>query len=112
MMAEFEFFMDVSPKWWIQSRKDELLLKKYICEKFDNDFYPRKISQGRKLIDLDEENNLKSILINKLKTGKFNYEFLPEDESLKESYFIVNGHVSIHPRRKLTNSRLLIKTTI
>ena len=112
MMTEFEFFMDVSPKWWIQSRKDELFLKKYICKKFDNDFYPRKISHGKKLIDLDKENNLKLILINKLKSGKFNYEFLPETEILKESYSIANGHVSIHPRRRLTNSRLLIKTTI
>ena len=112
MMAEFEFFMDVSPKWWIQSRKDELFLKKYIYEKFDNDFYPRKIPQGRKLIDLDKESNLKSILINKLKSGKFNYEFLPETEILKESYSIANGYVSIHPRRMLINSRLLIKTTI
>ena len=96
-MGELEFYMDVSPEWWIKSRKDESSVKKYIYEKFEYDFYPRNIS-----------NDVKSILLNKLKDGKFVYEFLPEDESIKENYSIWNGNVFTKPSKKLTNSRLLI----
>ena len=107
-MGELEFYMDVSPEWWIKSRKDESFVKKYIYEKFDYDFYPRIISKGTQKIDLDEEINFKSMLIDKLKNRKFVYEFLPEDESIKENYSIWNGTVSNQPSKKLTNSRLMI----
>ena len=107
-MDELEFYMDVSPEWWIKSRKNESFVKKYICEKFDYDFYPRIISKGTQKIDLDEEINFKSMLIDKLKNRKFVYEFLPEDESIKENYSIWNGNVSNPPSKKLTNSRLMI----
>ena len=40
---------------------------------------------------------------------EFSYEFLPEDETLKENYIISNGNVSINPDKKLINSRILIK---
>ena len=96
-MVGLEFYMDVSPEWWIKSRKDELSVKKYIYEKFEYDFYPKNIS-----------NDVKYMLLNKLKDGKFVYEFLPEDESIKENYSIWNGNISNHPSKKLTNSRLLI----
>ena len=96
-MEELEFFMDVSPEWWIKLRKDELSVKKYIYEKFEYDFYPRNISD-----------DVKSILLNKLKDGKFVYEFLPEDEIIKENYSIWKGKISNHPSKKLTNSKLLI----
>ena len=96
-MVELEFYMDVSPEWWIKSRKDESSVKKYICEKFEYDFYPRNIS-----------NYAKSILLDKLKNGKFVYEFVPEDEHIQENYSIWNGNVSNQPSKKLTNSRLLI----
>ena len=107
-MDELEFYMDVSPEWWIKSRKNESFVKKYIYEKFDYDFYPRIISKGKQKIDLDEEINFKSMLIDKLKNRKFVYEFLPEDESIKENYSIWNGTVSNQPSKKLTNSRLMI----
>ena len=107
-MRELEFYMDVSPDWWIKSRKDELYVKKYIYEKFEYDFYPRIIFRGKQKIDFNEENNFKSMLLNKLKDGKFVYEFLPEDESIKENYSIWNGTVSNLRSKKLTNSRLLI----
>jgi len=107
-MGELEFYMDVSPEWWIKSRKDESFVKKYIYEKFDYDFYPRIISKGTQKIDLDEEINFKSMLIDKLKNRKFVYEFLPEDESIKENYSIWNGNVSNQHSKKLTNSRLMI----
>jgi hypothetical protein len=96
-MGELEFYMDVSPEWWIKSRKDESSVKKYIYEKFEYDFYPRNFSD-----------DVKSILLNKLKDGKFVYEFLPEDESIKQNYSIWNGTVSNQPSKKLINSRLLI----
>ena len=107
-MEELEFYMDVSPEWWIKSRKDELSVKKYIYEKFEYDFYPRIIFNGCQKIDLDEENNFKSILLNKLKDGKFVYEFLPEDEIIEENYSIWNGNVSNPSSKKLTNSKLVI----
>ena len=96
-MDELEFYMDVSPEWWVKSRKDESYIKKYICEKFEYDFYPRNISA-----------DVKSMLLDKLKDGKFVYEFLPEDENIKENYSIWNGKISNQPSKKLTNSRLLI----
>ena len=96
-MGELEFYMDVSPEWWIKSRKDESYIKKYIHEKFEYDFYPRSISD-----------DVKSMLLDKLKDGKFVYEFLPEDESIHENYSIWNGRVFNQPSKKLTNSRLLI----
>ena len=37
-MDELEFYMDVSPEWWVKSRKDESGIKKYICEKFNLKF--------------------------------------------------------------------------
>ena len=96
-MGELEFYMDVSPEWWVKSRKDESYIKKYIYEKFEYDFYPRNISDDVKLLLLD-----------KLKDGKFVYEFLPEDEIIEENYSIWNGNVSNPSSKKLTNSRLVI----
>ena len=108
-MEELKFYMDISPEWWVNSSKDESIIKKYICEQFEYDFYPRIISLGRKQIDLDDENDYKYQLFDKVKSGEFIYEFLPEDETLKENYIISNGNVSINPDKKLINSRILIK---
>ena len=113
IVKELEFLMDVSPQWWIKARNDEKFLKQYVFEKFGRDYYPRIIRQGRKKIDLDYDGRqIKESILNLLKNGNFNYEFLPEDESLKESYSISNGYVQFHPRRKTINSRLLIKVRI
>ena len=102
--------MDVSPKWWIKARTNKEFLKQYICEKFEADYYPRIILQGREKIDLDKPGNLiKKKILKNLKCGNFEYEFFPEDENIKESYSISNGHVQFHPRRKKINSRLLIR---
>lgn len=112
-MKELEFLMDVSPQWWIKARNDEKYLKQYVFEKFDRDYYPRIILQGRKKIDLDFDGRvIKERILDLLKTGDFHYEFLPEDESLKESYLISNGYVEFHPRKKRINSRLLIKLRV
>ncbi|WP_316505466.1 hypothetical protein [Nitrosopumilus sp.] len=105
-----EFFMDVSPKWWIKARTNEEFLKQYVYEKFEKDYYPRIILQGREKIDLDTSGiPIKEKILDNLKCGNFGYEFLPEDENIKESYSISNGNVQFHPRRKKINSRLLIK---
>jgi hypothetical protein len=66
-------------------------------DQLEFDFYPRNISD-----------DVKSMLLDKLKDGQFVYEFLPEDESIQENYSIWNGHVYNKPSKKLTNSRLLI----
>ncbi len=112
-MKELEFLMDVSPQWWIKARNNEKFLKQYVFEKFERDYYPRIIQQGRRKIDLDYDGSqIKESILNLLRSGDFSYEFLPEDESLKESYSISNGYVQFQPRRKIINSRLLIKVAV
>ena len=49
------------------------------------------------------------MLLDKLISGKFDFEFLPEDEIMKENYIISNGYVSINPNKKITNSRIMIR---
>lgn len=112
-VLELEFFMDVSPAWWIKVRRNEKFLKNYIFEKFEQDYYPRIISKGRDEIDLDESGySIKQSILNLLQKGDFKYEFLPEDENMKESYSITNGHVIFEPRKSKINSRMLIKINI
>lgn len=112
-MIEITFLMDISPKWWIKARKDEKFLKKYVYEKFDSDYYPRIIILGRIKIDLDLHGiSIKEEILDKIKKGYFSYEFLPEDEILKESYSISNGQIHFHPRRTRINSRLSIRVSI
>ena len=113
MSNEFEFFMDVSPNWWRKARKDQRFLIKHVCEKFETDYYPRIVMYGREKMDLDEEGHkIKELILKNLKNAIFSYEFLPEDESVKESYLISNGLVHFHARRKRINSRLLIRVKI
>jgi hypothetical protein len=113
IVMELKFFMDVSPSWWIKARRDENFLKKYIFEKFERDYYPRIISKGRGEIDLDESGiSVKQSILKLLQKGNFSYEFLPEDEDLKESYSITNGHVIFEPRKSKINSRILIKVNL
>ena len=112
-IMELKFFMDVSPAWWIKARRDESFLKKYVFEKFERDYYPRIIENGREKIDLDKSGlQIKKNVLEILKTGNFDYEFFPEDENLKESYLISNGYVHFHPKKTKINSRLLIKVEI
>ena len=109
-MDEFVFYMDVSPKWWIKARNNSSYLESYVCDKFELDFYPRIITIRRNEIDLDKPNNkIKQEIIKKLEKNEYDYEFFPEDEKLKESYSISNGFIHFHPRKRKTNSRLLIR---
>lgn len=108
-LSQLEFYMDVSPEWWINSSKKESIVRKYICEKFEYDCYPKIITFGRQKIDLEKNYEFKSMLLDKLISGKFQFEFLPEDEIMKENYIISNGYVSINPDKKITNSRIIIR---
>ena len=108
-LSQLEFYMDVSPEWWINSSKNESIVRKYICEKFEYDCYPKIITFGRQKIDLEKNYEFKSMLLDKLISGKFDFEFLPEDEVMKENYIISNGYVSINPDKKITNSRIIIR---
>lgn len=112
-MRELNFLMDISPQWWLKARNDEKFLKNYVYEKFERDYYPRIITQGRNKIDLDYSGyKIKNKILKIIKNGDFSYEFLPEDEILKESYLISNGHIQFQPRRRKINSRLSIKVSI
>ena len=108
-LSQLEFYMDVSPEWWINSSKKESIVRKYFCEKFEYDCYPKIITFGRQKIDLEKNYEFKSMLLDKLISGKFDFEFLPEDEVMKENYIISNGYVSINPDKKITNSRIIIR---
>ena len=108
-LSQLEFYMDVSPEWWINSSKNESIVRKYICEKFEYDCYPKIITFGRQKIELEKNYEFKSMLLDKLISGKFDFEFLPEDEVMKENYIISNGYVSINPDKKITNSRIIIR---
>ena len=46
-MKELQFYMDISPKWWVNSSKDESAIKKYISDQFEYDYYPRIITSGK-----------------------------------------------------------------
>ncbi|MDX1596195.1 MAG: hypothetical protein R3327_04575 [Nitrosopumilaceae archaeon] len=112
-MQQLEFFMDVSPEWWRKARTNDEFLKEYVYKKFNRDYYPRIISRGRQKIDLDKSGTpIKECILELLRYGKFEYEFFPEDENVKESYLISNGTVHFHPRRTKINSRLLIKVNL
>jgi len=110
---ELEFFMDVSPKWWIKARLDEEYLNQYVFEKFEHDYYPRVINYNRNKIDLDKDGEIiKKDILDLLKMGKFEIEFLPEDENLNEGYSISNGTIQFQPERSTINARLLIKLVL
>lgn len=109
---ELEFFMDVSPKWWIKARLDEKYLNQYVFEKFEHDYYPRVINYNRNKIDLDQDGETIKKILNLLKSGKFEIEFLPEDENLKEGYSISNGTIQFQPKRIKINARFLIRLSI
>ena len=52
---------------------------------------------GRQQIDLDDEKDFKSQLLDKVRSGEFMYEFLPEDETPKEKYTISKGMYQLIP---------------
>ena len=110
---KLEFFMDVSPQWWIKARLDKEYLNQYIFEKFEHDYYPRVIQYNRNKIDLDQDGgNIKKNILALVKMGKFEIKFLPEDENFKEGYSISNGIVQFQPKRIKINARLLITLVI
>lgn len=105
--------MDVSPKWWSKGKKDYGFLKNYVYEKFEVDYYPREMDFRGQKIDLDySKMPLKKLILDKLEFGEFSCQFIPEDEDIKESYLISDGHVSYNPRKTKMNSRLRITLQI
>lgn len=73
----------------------------------------QELSLKEEKIDLDKLGQLiKESILENLKFGNFEYEFLPEDENLKESYSISNDYLHFYPRRKMINARLLIKVKV
>ena len=110
---KLEFFMDVSPQWWLKARDNFPFMLDYVYGKFERDYYPRIIDVGREKIDLDTNGlAIKKSVLECLKTGNFDYEFFPEEETLKESYEISDGIVHYLPRKTKMNSRILLKIKI
>ena len=105
--------MDVSPKWRLKVKNDYSFLKNYVYEKFELDYYPREIDFRGEKIDLDySKTPLKKLILDKLEFKEFGCQFIPEDEYIKESYLISDGHVSYNPRKTKMNSRLRITLQI
>ena len=102
-----EFFIDVSPKWWIKARHKDEYIKEYVIEKFESDFYPRIVEKRGKKLDIDESgNHFREEIMSAVKTGNFTFQFYPEEERLKVSYTISNGAVHYHQNKKRMNARL------
>lgn len=104
---KMEFFMDVSPKWWIKTRQKDENIKKYVIEKFESEFYPKIVEKRGKKLDIDESGNTyREEIMSAIKTGNFTFQFYPEDERLQISYTISNGAVHYHQTKKRLNARL------
>lgn len=107
--GQFEFFMDVSPNWWIVNRGSEQAIKQHVITKFARDFYPRIIINRGKKEDIgDSSNFIRKKISSKILAGDFEYEFKPEEEECKVSYVIKNGNVLFSQRRKKQSARLRI----
>lgn len=107
VLDEYLFFMDVSPCWWVKHRSSEIKIKQYVKFKFQRDYYPRTVFEGRHKIDLDDmQNPISRYLRARIDSGQFSYEFLPEEEILKTHYVIKNGNILFEKDLKKQNARL------
>ena len=109
ILGNYEFFMDVSPSWWINHRSSDKKIKKYVSRKFLSDFYPRIVFLKGKKIDMDKPKDpFREAIFSKIVRGYFLVEFLPEEEQNKIRYEIKNGKVSIHQQKEKENAKLRI----
>jgi uncharacterized protein YukJ len=112
-LDKYIFFMDVSPKWWLNHRSDNEKITKYVMEKFGRDYYPRTIFQSRKEIDLDDmDYSLSRYIRSEIRKGDFSFEFLPEEEIHKSHYIIKNGNVFFEDNLRKQNARLRISVKV
>ncbi|MDX1441697.1 MAG: hypothetical protein R3237_04500, partial [Nitrosopumilaceae archaeon] len=71
-MSEVNFLLDFSPKWWLRVKNDEMFLKTYVIERFESNYYPRIIRNGKIKIDLDKSGKVIKMKIIK-KTNQENF---------------------------------------
>lgn len=108
-LDRYIFFMDVSPRWWLNHKSSNEKIIKYVIDKFGRDYYPRTIRQSRNQIDLDDTNRFLSRYIrSEIKNANFTFEFLPEEEIRKSHYIIRNGSVVFERCLRKQNARLVI----
>lgn len=108
-LDRYIFFMDVSPRWWLNHKSSNEKIIKYVIDKFGRDYYPRTIRQSRNQIDLDDMNRFLSRYIrSEIKNANFTFEFLPEEEIRKSHYIIRNGSVVFERCLRKQNARLVI----
>ncbi len=109
ILGKLEFFMDVSPNWWISNRQNEPAIRKHVIAKFARDFYPRiVINRGKKEDIGDLTNFIRQKISSKIINGDFEYEFKPEEEDRKVSYIIKNGNVLFSQRCNKQSARIRI----
>jgi hypothetical protein len=112
-LDKYIFFMDVSPRWWLNHRSNNEKIIKYVMEKFGRDYYPRTIIQARNEIDLDDMNNsLSRYIRTEVRNADFAFEFLPEEEIRKSHYTIRNGSVIFEKDLRKQNARLKISIRV
>jgi len=112
-LDKYIFFMDVSPRWWLNHRSSNEKIIKYVMDKFGRDYYPRTIFQSRKEIDLDDmENSLSRYIRSEIENANFSFEFLPEEELRRSHYTIQNGNVIFEGTIRKQNARLKISVKV
>jgi hypothetical protein len=112
-LEHYVFFMDVTPKWWINHRNSQDKIIKYVIEKFSRDYYPRVIIKSRNKIDLDDKQNfLGRYITSQIENSEFTFEFFPEEEKRYISHTIRNGTIAFEQnlRRQGSRLRILVKT--
>ena len=112
-LDKYIFFMDVSPRWWLNHRSSEEKITKYVIDKFGRDYYPRTIFQSRIEVDLDDmSNSLSRYIRSEIEKGYFSFEFLPEEEIHRSHYIIRNGNVIFEDNLRKQNARLKISVKV
>jgi hypothetical protein len=112
-LDRYIFFMDVSPRWWLNHRSSEEKITKYVMDKFGRDYYPRTIFQSRMEVDLDDmSNSLSRYIRSEIKKGCFSFEFFPEEEIHRSHYIIRNGNVIFEDNLRKQNARLKISVKV
>jgi hypothetical protein len=108
-LGRYIFFMDVSPRWWLNHRSSNEKITNHVIDKFWRDYYPRTILQAKREVDLDDHDEpLSRYIRSEIRNAYFLFEFLPEEEIRKSHYTIRNGNVIFENNLRRQKARLKI----